>query len=621
MNRFREDMRGPMNFRLTTAAATIAVACLAASCAYAGEPAAPAKKHPTTKKAKAPAAASVEEQIKALRDELQTQITGLKNTLADKDAQLKQAQQSAADAQAAAAKAQEAATAQQQAVTENADAVSTLQNTVSDIKQTNAAVVGSITDDAAALKKAITEPDTLHYKGITISPAGSFIAAETTWRSAALASDENTPFTKIPLQHASNAQLSEFNGGARQSRIALKAIGKLSNVTLTGYYEMDWLGAGATSNNNQSNSYVMRQRQIWMDAKFTNGWDFSAGQGFSLSAETTSLLNRGTEILPGTIDAAYTPGFVWTRQWSARVVKNFGTKFAAGISLENPEGLDVTGQNIPTNLMYSAAGTTGGLYNNGNNYTYNLTPDFIVKIAAEPGWGHYELFGIGRTFRDRIYACSTVSPSCTVATGTTPYNSDAVWGAGIGGGFRGPLFQKKLVLGFKGLWGQGVGRYGDSTIADVTVRPNETLSPLHGFSALASVDVNPTPKLNVYFNYGGDYIGRDFVTVSNGTQVGYGTTTADMAGCNTEPTASSSTGASLPLNPSHCTASTKDVQAFVAGYWFNFYNGAKGRFRQGIQYSYARRDLWSGAGGTTNPGGGAYGYDNMVFTSFRFYLP
>jgi hypothetical protein len=30
--------------------------------------------------------------------------------------------------------------------------------------------------------------------------------------------------------------------------------GKLANMNLTGYYEMDFLGAGITSNNNQSNS-------------------------------------------------------------------------------------------------------------------------------------------------------------------------------------------------------------------------------------------------------------------------------------------------------------------------------------------------------------------------------
>jgi hypothetical protein len=605
------------------AAALIAAASLAASSAYAVDKAAPAKKQTTTKKAKAPAAPTVEDQIKALREEMQAQINGLKNTLADKDTQLKQAQQAAADAQAAAAKAQEAATAQQQAVTENSSAVTTLQSTVSDMRNANASAVSSITDEAAAIRKTISEPDAFHFKGVTISPTGSFIASETTWRSAALASDENTPFTKIPLQHAANAQISEFNGSARQSRIALKAIGKIPNATLTGYYEVDWLGAGVTSNGNQSNSYLLRQRQIWMDAKFNNGWDFSAGQGFSLSAETTSGLSRGTEILPGTIDAAYTPGFVWTRQWSARVAKNIGKKVVAGFSLENPEGLDPSGQNTPSNLMYSGAGTTGGLYNNGNNYTYNLTPDFIAKIAVEPGWGHFELFGIGRTFRDRIYACATVSATCSVATTATPTNSSAVWGAGVGGGFRGPLFQKKVTVGLKGLWGQGVGRYGDSTIADVTIRPNETLSPLHGFSGLASVDFNPNPRLNIYLNYGGDYIGRDiFYSTFNGTttQVGYGTYTANMSGCLTE-VAGSATGASLPISPANCGGSTKDVQAFVAGYWYNFYSGPKGRFRQGIQYSYDRRDIWSGAGGTTNPGGGAYGYDNMIFTSFRYYLP
>lgn len=597
-----------MNFRLTTAAATLAAASLFASYANAGEATPPAKKHVATKKAKAPAKPSIEDQIKALREEMESQISGLKSSLATKDEQLKQAQQAASDAQAAAVKAQEAATTQQSAVTENTTAVDTLKATVEDMKAANVSVVSSVTDDVATIKKSISEPDAFHYKGITISPSGSFIAAETTWRSGAVASDENTPFTKIPLAHSEAAQMSEFYGGARQSRIALKATGKLNNVALTGYYEVDWLGAGVTSNSNQSNSYVMRQRQIWLDAKFTNGWDFSAGQGFSLATETTAGLSRGTDILPGTIDAAYTPGFVWTRQWSARVTKDFGKKFFAGIALENPEMLDIAGQNLPTNLLAYATGTTGGLYNSGNDYSFNLAPDVIAKIAAEPGWGHFELFGIGRFFRDRIYP----------TTGSA-YNSDVALGAGIGGGFRGPLFEKKLVIGLKGLYGQGVGRYGDSTIADVTLRPDATLSPLHGFSSLASVDVNPTSKLNIYLNYGGDYIGRNYVT-SGGKQVGYGTTTATMSGCNTEP-AATSTATGISVAPSSCTTNTKDVQMFTAGYWFNFYNGPKGRFRQGIQYSNARRDLWSGATSTLNPGGGAHGNDNMLFTSFRYYLP
>ena len=96
-------------------------------------------------------------------------------------------------------------------------------------------------------------------------------------------------------------------------------------------------------------------------------------------------------------------------------------------------------------------------------------------MAFEPGWGHWEVFGIDRTFRDRIYPCATVSATCTVPHHGHAYNSTEI-GAGIGGGFRGPLAGKKVTIGLKGLWGQGMGRYGSSTIADVTLRPNGTLS-------------------------------------------------------------------------------------------------------------------------------------------------
>jgi len=63
------------------------------------------------------------------------------------------------------------------------------------------------------------------------------------------------------------------------------------------------------------------------------------------------------------------------------------------------------------------------------------------------------------------------------------------------------------------------------------------------------------------------------------------------------------------------------VQEFIAGQWYDFYRGPQGRLRFGLQYSRFERDLWSGAGGTTNPGGGAKGIDNMFWTSFRYYLP
>ena len=69
---------------------------------------------------------------------------------------------------------------------------------------------------------------------------------------------------------------------------------------------------------------------------------------------------------------------------------------------------------------------------------------------------------------------------------------------------------KMFVVGLKGLYGEGVGRYGNAQLGDVTIRPNGTPSPIHGFSALSTVEVNPNKRLNIYFNYGGDYLGRDY---------------------------------------------------------------------------------------------------------------
>ena len=588
-----------------------------------------AKKHAPVKKPAAPPEPSVADQIQALRTEMQTQIDSLRNDLSAKGAQLRQAQQDAADARAAANKAEADAQAQQQTFTQNTDAVTTLQSTVSDLKTNQLSLATTVSDETTSIKKAIGNPDAIMFKGITLSPTGSFIEAATVWRQGATGDDINTGATSVPLQYADGAQMSEFFGSARQSRIALKATGKIASMTMTGYYEADWLSSGTTSNNNQSNSYTMRQRELWADAKTTSGWDFSGGTGWSLVAETASGLTRGTQVLPSTIDAQYDAGFVWSRQESFRVVKNIGTKAWFGMSAENAETLNAGGSGLPSNYVFGSIGTGGGLYDNQSNYSFNLAPDLVAKVAVEPGWGHWEAFGVGRFFRDRIYP-----------TTGSPYN-DMEPGGGIGGGFRGPLAGKKVTIGLKGLYGVGVGRYGNSTIADVTVRPNGILEPLKAFSALSTVEMNPTPRLNVYLNYGGDYIYRDFVvsgTNSSGnTYTGYGvggpsigTSIANapaMTGCLIETQASGSAGAGAANQtaPANCSGNNKDVQEFVAGYWYNIYNGPKGRLRQGITYQNIRRDIWSGNGGTANPaanpGGGAHGDDNMFFTSFRYYLP
>src|SRR6202034_2735898 len=214
--------------KLTVKAAAVAffAAGLVVSYAQTSGTTPPAKKH-VAKKPAAPAGPTVQQQIDDMKQQFQGEIDGLKADLATKDEQLQKAQQAAADAQAAAAKAEADATAQQQAATDNAAAVSTLQSTVSDLKLNAVSLATTVSDDNAAIKKQIATPDAIHFKGVNLSFTGSFLAAETVWRSAATGSDVNTSFTGVPLQSADAAQQSEFYGSGRQSRLAFKATGKV----------------------------------------------------------------------------------------------------------------------------------------------------------------------------------------------------------------------------------------------------------------------------------------------------------------------------------------------------------------------------------------------------------
>lgn len=581
------------------------------------------------KKAAAPAKPSVESQIESLRQEMNSQIQSLKQQLSDRDAQLQQAQQAASQAQAAAAQAQQAAQSQQAAVTDNTQAVTSLQGSVADLKTNTQSIVTTVQDQQAQVKKQIEHPDSLHYKGITLSPQGSFIEAATVYRNRALGSDINTPFNSIPYEGSDNAAMSEFFGTGRQSRLALMAEGKLNDWTLRGYYEMDWLGTGVTSNNNQSNSYVMRQRQLWAQAESQSGWIFTAGQQWSLATQDkTGIVNR-TELLPQTIDPQYNVGFVWARQYGARVVKNFHNGLWAGISVENAQTLTPscsasTGGSCPTNYLIGSTGTGGGLYNGAGGtsatggataplatYSYNLAPDLLAKVVYEkPGLGHYEIFGISRFFRNRIYPNAT---STTVPTGTGAFN-DATVGGGIGGSAYVPA-TKYFDLGISGLWGDGTNRYGSSTLPDLTVRPDGQLALLHGFSALSTAVLHASPRLDVYFNYGADYANRRYFASGTGTE-GYGSPLLKDSGCGIElaPGTSPQVGYQ-PTAAGSCGSPTKDIQEFTLGYWYDFYKGDKGRFRQGIQYSYFERYGWSGVGGIPK------GNDNIFETSFRYYMP
>ncbi|MGH2509640.1 MAG: hypothetical protein ACRDHZ_19860, partial [Ktedonobacteraceae bacterium] len=466
---------------------------------------------------------------------------------------------------------------------------------------------------------------------ITLTPGG-YMAAETVWRNRAIGSGINSAFNSVPLPGNEQSHISEFNASGRQSRISMLAEGKLKTVKIGGYYEGDFLSAGTSSNDNQSNSYTFRQRQFWGQAKFDNGWTVTGGQMWSLVTETKSGVDNRSEAATQTIDAQYNVGFSWARQYGLRIAKDFSDRVWLAASVEQAQTtLTAHGQN--NNFVVGSFGVGGGLFNPIANYAYNAAPDFIVKAAFQPGWGHYEIFGILTTARDRVYPCETASATTvcggvTGPSGALAYN-DTRNGGGLGANARARFF-KHLDLGLHFLGGDGIGRYGSVGLPQATVQPNGTLALIRNYQSLGAIEIF-TNKLDVYAYVGDEYSARAAYTVGS-KGIGYGSPLFVNSGCWTEPipgpSTSTSTGVGgtagfVPGTLANCTADTKSEVEGTLGFWYRFYKGPKGTVQLGIQESYFLRNTWSGIGTASGVGssGAPHGTDNMVFTSFRYSLP
>ena len=614
------------------------------------KPATPAKSKSATKTDKSDSAIAAE--IEELRQAIQAQqeeLQLLKEQLAKRDRQIDEARDAAAAANAKAAEASTKATEAANASAEVKSSEATINTTVSDLKASNAALTTTVAtvakDSAAAAQAKPDETATIHFKGITFTPGG-FLAAETAFRTRSAQADVNTPFTGIPFPGNDFSKISEFNASGRQSRLSFLAEGKADNVKLTGYYELDWLGTGVTSNNRQSNSYVMRQRQIWGQAALSNGWSFTGGQMWSLATETRKALDNRTEATPMTIDAQYNVGFTWARQYGFRVTKNFNDKFWLGFSAEGSQ-TTITNHNSPTAVLVGGAGAGGGLLNfsDTTGYSANPTPDFIVKAAFEPGRGHYEIFGVVSEFRDRIYPC-TPTPTTIVlpaacggvggaANGTNAF-SNSVTGGGLGVNARLPLDPaKKIEFGVHAFGGDGVGRYSSAQLPDATLRPDGTLALVRGASGLGTLELHATPKLDVYFDYGIEYAFRAAYTYQTNppapavpatVAVGYGSPYYNNAACEALPAAPAVGAPFGNTSAGGCIGDLRNIQEGTVGFWHKLYQGPKGGLRWGIQYSYFVKNSWSGNNSAANisnatAGVNAKAVDNVVLTSFRYYIP
>jgi hypothetical protein len=421
---------------------------------------------------------------------------------------------------------------------------------------------------------------------------GGFIEGALIYRSRNEVADVGSTYNGSPNAQATfpypsnpNYKIPEFRGSARQSRLSLLASGDPNaNTALAAYFELDFLGSGTTSNSVESNSYVPRLRQAYATyARSDWGMYFLFGQSWSLlTMDKVDMMPR-QENIPLTIDAQYTVGFNWDRNMQLRAVKEWKNGFSLGLSLESPQAIIVAdatpGTNCGPSLCYSNPG--GSLLNSGAQYTTDYAPDVILKGTLDPGYGHYELYGLLRFYQDSVNG--------------TNHTTD---GGGVGGSAILPLVAgKKLEFQASFLWGDGIGRYGSAQLADATILPNGQIQPLPGLDWLLGLVARPSEKWDLYL-YGGQERVNE---ASYAPNFGYGNPTVDTRDCFAGGVYTS------------CKADTSNVWQVQLGAWFKFYQGKAGMMEVGASYSYLHKTAFAGNAGALSTN------DNIAMLSFRYY--
>lgn len=437
----------------------------------------------------------------------------------------------------------------------------------------------------------------LQVGGIRLTLGGFFEAAGI-WRRRTTGSDLASSFMAIPWGNQPSYHLSNWQQTERSSRISVLAEGMITHrLEADGYVEVDFQSSGSSANSHESDSYSPRARVVYGELKDQpGGWFFLAGQNWSLLTPYSHSLLARDEQIPLTIDTDLLPGFNWTRAPQLRVVKTFGKTedYSIGLSIESPsQGSANLSQAYLRPGHVITDGVKGTSTNNPDTgYTANPAPDTILKVAADPGWGHYEIAGIMRYFRTRD------------SWKGGGHNTTIVAGGG-GGSLVVPILEDRLSVRASGMVGKGLGRYGSAGLPDYTYGPDGRPVALPEASLMVGIWGNPMAGLTLYA-YGGaeEVLGRRSYDVDGGSY-GYGNRGYNMRGCRVETAAASTCLASSNVRLS-AEATT--------GFWYTAAHGDYGRIIFGAQYAHNYLQAFSGAGGKPHTD------DDVVMMSVR-YMP
>ncbi|MDB5447481.1 MAG: hypothetical protein JWQ97_2798 [Phenylobacterium sp.] len=448
----------------------------------------------------------------------------------------------------------------------------------------------------------------LPFQGIRITPGG-FLAAEAIYRSKNEASDISSSFSRIPFPNSPLAHTNELRFTARQTRLSLLVQGDVNSQTHAAFYgEFDFQAAAQTANSLESNSFNPRIRHLYGTLDWDGaGLHLLVGQNWSLVTLNTKGITPRNELPPPSIDGQYIPGFAWARQPQIRLTKDWNSAVWVAVSAENPQ---TSFAGVATGISSTASGVTvlsvtPGIagFDTNNSLSLNHIPDVVGKVAFEPSIGgkrplHLEAFGLWRSYDVRV----SVAP--VNALGLPPGNFNAhAHGGGVGGSALFTAIPGHLDLQASVLSGRGIGRYGTSQLPDVTLRPDGTVAPIHEIMFLVGGTWHVTPALDLYVLGGEEREKSRYFNDPTG-HYGFGNPAATF------------TAATCTTEGGVCVPNLRKVQQITVGAWQKAFTGSFGQIRVGVQYSHTKLTGFSGLGGYAPKTA-----EDMVFTSFRYYLP
>jgi len=426
-------------------------------------------------------------------------------------------------------------------------------------------------------------PLTLKVGSVEINPFG-FVDLTAVYRSTNVGSGIGTSFGGIPFTSAGTAtgsvptvagNLGETKVSPQNSRLGLRATGKIGETKYTGYLESDFLGFQVVNSQVTSNSYTFRIRNFFADIR-SHSVELVAGQAWTLMTPNRNGISPYTDdVFYGReMDTNYLAGLVWARQAQVRLGVHINDNVAFAVAVENPQQFIGAAVVLPSAL----ASTYGPQFDNNTtgNGTPNEAPDFTGKLAFDGGKDqhfHFEVAGVVRSFKAFNPANGGTTNSATGAAGSVGINFELA---------------KGFFLIGNGFTGKGGGRYIFGLAPDLIVNTDGTIQTLKSSSTVDGIELH-VGNVWIYGYYSGVWIDQA-LTVDG--KAGYGITGAAGANHRIEEY-------SFGVNPTFWRDKDKKTSLGLV-----------------TQYSYLKRTPWSVPANAPTSAS-----TNMFYVDVRFTLP